>query len=184
MVKENPAQKFLRERKEKEEKKKLRERQRKIREAKKRAERGAILNKSRDMVRIDYSKPMDMNGPFPTNPAVYKLVNMRTEEVFVSNSKNLSDGVKRHLSNLRGRCHVNPDLQEDYNNGDRFYVVILREYSYYDMKVINKDTQEYIEYENSYRRGYNRYIGGGFNPYENNPNHDPGRRLDGSLSSP
>ena len=30
----------------------------------------------------------------------------------------------------------------------------------------------------------NRYPGGGYNPYENNPNHDTGRRLDGSPSSP
>ena len=172
-IKETPAQKFFREREEKRKKREKREAKRKAREAKK---KGIKDNSS--------SKPIDMNGSFPTNPGIYKLVNRRTGEVFVSNSKNISSGVKRHLSNLRTHSHVNPDIQEDYDNGDRFYVVILREYNYYDKKIINMDTREYIEHENSYRRGYNRYIGGGFNPYENNPNHDTGRRLDGSPSSP
>lgn len=172
-VKETPAQKFFREREEKLAKKKKWEEKKRKREEKRKGVKGSSSNKK-----------MDMNGSFPTNPAVYKLVNMRTGEVFVSNSKNMDNGVKRHLSNLRNRVHVNPDLQEDYNKGDRFYVVILREYYYYDRKVINQDTREYIEHENSYHSGYNRYIGGGFNPYENNPNHDTGRRLDGSPSSP
>ena len=51
-------------------------------------------------------------------------------------------------------------------------------------KIIYEDKIEFVERENSYRRGYNRHIGGKFNPYANNPNHDPGRRLDGRLSSP
>lgn len=172
-VKETPAQKFFREREEKRKKREKRDAKRKVREAKKRG----VKEPSSD-------KPMDMNGSFPTTPAIYKLVNIRTGEVFVSNAKNLSNGVKRHLSALRNRNHENKDLQEDYNNGDRFYVVILREYNYYDEKIMYEDKIEFVERENSYRRGYNRHFGGKVNPYANNPNHDTGRRLDGSPSSP
>ena len=88
----------------------------------------------------------------------------------------MSNGVKKHLSTLRNGSHVNPDLQEDYKNIHTFHVVILREYNYYDKSIIEQDVKEFIESENSYRRGYN--------PYENNPNHDTGRRLDGRPSSP
>ena len=172
-TKETPAQKFFREREEKRKKREKREAKRKAREAKKRGVKETISN-----------KPMDMNGSFPTTPAVYKIVNRRTGEVFVSNAKNLSNGVKRHLSALRNHTHDNKDLQEDYDNGDRFYVEILREYNFYDEKIIYEDKIEFVERENSYRSGYNRHIGGKFNPYANNPNHDPGRRLDGRPSSP
>ena len=172
-IKETPAEKFLREREEKLAIKQKRDEKRKARE-----------NKKRGVKETTSNKPMEMNGSFPTTPAIYKLVNRRTGEVFVSNAKNLSNGVKRHLSSLRNHSHENVDLQEDYDNGDRFYVVVLREFNYYDEKIIYEDKVEFVERENSYRRGYNRHFGGRVNPYANNPNHDPGRRLDGRPSSP
>ena len=172
-TKETPAQKFLREREEKRKKREKREAKRKAREAKRKG-----------IKEISSNKPMPMTGSFPTNPAIYKLVNTETGEVFVSYSKNMSNGVKKHLSALRNRSHDNPDLQEDYKNIHSFHVEILREYNYYDKKIIEQDAKEFIESEKSYRRGYNRYPGGGYNPYENNPNHDTGRRLDGRPSSP
>ena len=165
-TKENPAQKFLREREERRKKREQRE-----------AKRKGIKETS-------YDKPLPMTGRFPTNPAIYKLVHTETGEVFVSYSKNMSNGVKKHLSTLRNGSHVNPDLQEDYKNIHTFHVKILREYNYYDKSIIEQDVKEFIESEDSYHRGYNRYPGGGYNPYANNPNHDPGRRLDGRRSSP
>lgn len=172
-TKETSVQKFFREREEKRKKREERELKRKAREAKKKR-----------IKETSYNKAMPMTGRFPTNPAIYKLVHNETGEVFVSYSKNMSNGVKKHLSALRNGSHVNPDLQEDYKNIHTFRVEILREYNYYDKKIIEQDAKEFIESENSYHRGYNRYSGGGYNPYENNPNHDTGRRLDGSPSSP
>ena len=132
-TKETPAQKFFREREEKRKKREKREAKRKAREAKRKGIKDTSSN-----------KPMPMTGFFPTNPAIYKLVNTETGEVFVSYSKNMSNGVKKHLSALRNRSHDNPDLQEDYKNIHSFHVEILREYNYYDKKIIEQDAKEYL----------------------------------------
>ena len=157
MVKENPAQKFLRERKEKEEKNKKRERRRKAR----------------------LKRPKDMGADFPSAPGVYKIINKRTGEVFVSYSKNMAWGIKSHDFKLRRGEHDNPDLQEDYDNGDRFNVVILKQYMDYDQREIMEDAKTFIESEDSYNAGYNRSKGGAFDSKAYN---HPGYRLDGSRN--
>ena len=156
-MKETPAQKFFREREEKKRKREKREAKRKAR----------LL------------KPKDMCGAFPHKPGIYKLINKRTGEVFVSYSQRMAGGIKNHLFYLERDRHDNPDLQEDYNNGDRFNVAILKEYPDYDKEVLEEDAKEFIKIENSYNRGYNRSPGGKHNP--NSYNH-PGYRLDGSRN--
>ena len=141
-VKETPGQKFLREREEKLAKKKRREERRKAR----------------------LQKPKDMSGAFPHTPGIYKLINQRTGKVYVSYSQKMSWGIQHHLYKLKNNQHANPDLQEDYNNGDRFDVVILKEYMDYDKEVIMEDTKKFIESEDSFRRGYNRSKGVNYNP--------------------
>ena len=156
-MKETPAQKFFREREEKLAKKRKREERRKAR----------------------LQKPKDMNGAFPHTPGIYKLINKRTGEVFVSYSQRIAGGINNHLFKLRRGDHDNPDLQEDYDNGDRFNVVVLKEYMDYDKDELAEDAKEFIERENSYNRGYNRSPGG-----KNNTNSysHPGYRLDGSRN--
>ena len=141
-VKETPGQKFLREREEKLAKKKRREERRKAR----------------------LQKPKDMSGAFPHTPGIYKLINQRTGKVYVSYSQKMSWGIQYHLYKLNNNQHANLDLQEDYNNGDRFDVVILKEYMDYDKEVIMEDTKKFIESEDSFRRGYNRSKGVNYNP--------------------
>ena len=141
-VKETPGQKFLREREEKLAKKKRREERRKAR----------------------LQKPKDMSGAFPHTPGIYKLVNKRTGEVFVSYSQRMAGGIQNHLFWLERGRHKNLDLQEDWDNGDRFDVVILKEYMDYDKEVIMEDTKKFIESEDSFRRGYNRSKGVNYNP--------------------
>ena len=155
-MEETRVQKFFRER---EEKRKKRE--------KRAAKRKAKLR-----------KPKDMSMAFPHNPGIYKLVNQRTGEVFVSYSQKMSWGIQTHLYYKEKGRHKNPDLQEDYDNGDRFDVVILKEYRDYDKEIIEKDVKDFIESENSFFSGYNRSSG---------KNHDSasiytGRRLDGSRN--
>lgn len=156
-TKETPAQKFFREREEKLAKKRRRQERRKAR----------LL------------KPKDIGGAFPHKPGIYKLVNKRTGEVFVSYSQRMARGIQNHQFKLKIDDHDNPDLQEDYNNGDRFNVVILKEYLDYDKEELAEDVKEFIEIENSYNRGYNRSPGGKHNP--NLYNH-PGYRLDGNRN--
>ena len=126
-----------------------------------------------------YNKNKSNKSP---DPAIYKIVNNRTGEVFVSNSIDIEKGKKRHMSSLRNGTHPNPDIQDDYNKGDTFSFVVLEEFSYYDRKEINQITKEYIKKENSYNYGYNRYSGGGYDPYKNNKHHSTGRRLNGKGS--
>ena len=153
--KETPAQKFFRQREEKRKKREKREAKRKAR----------------------LQKPRDMKRSFPQTPGIYKLINQRTGEVFVSYSQNMANGISNHLFRLKINDHNNPDLQEDYNNGDRFDVVILREYMDYNRDELMEDTKSFIELEDSYYHGYNRHIGGTFDPKAYN---HPGGRLDGS----
>ena len=108
---------------------------------------------------------------------IYKLVNDRTGEAFVTKSNNIEKAYKRHSANLRNHSHRNVDLQEDYDNGDTFSCVILELFPYYDLKELNRATIEWITKEDSYNHGYNRYWGGGWNPYEKDPHHSSGGRL-------
>ena len=107
---------------------------------------------------------------------IYKLVNDRTNEVFVSKSNDIDKAFKRHMANLRNGRHHNVHLQEDFDNGDTFSLVILELFSYYDKKELNRATIEWVTKEDSYNHGYNRYWGGGWNPYEQDPSHSTGGR--------
>ena len=139
---ESRTQKFFREREEKLAKKRKREERRKAK----------------------LYKPKDMGGAFPHTPGIYKLINKHTGKVYVSYSQKMSWGIQHHLFKLRNNRHKNQDLQDDYNNGDRFDVVILREYKGYDKEVLMDDTKKFIESENSYYQGYNRSKGVNYNP--------------------
>ena len=154
--KETRTQKFFREREEKLAKKRKWEEKRKER----------------------LRKPKDISGSFPEKPGIYKIINKRTGEVFVSYSKNMSWAIQYHDFKLKKGRHDNLDLQEDYNNGDRFNISILKEYTDYDEEVIVRDAIKFIESENSYHRGYNR--SSGENP--GLPSYYTGRRLDGSRN--
>ena len=153
---ETPAEKFLRERDEKLAKKRKRDERRKAR----------LL------------KPKDMNGAFPHKPGIYKLVNKRTGEVFVSYSQRMAGGIQNHLFWLERGRHKNLDLQEDYDNGDRFDVVILKEYIDYDKELIEREVVDFIESENSFNSGYNRSTG----EHPGIASYYTGRRLDGSRN--
>ena len=155
-VKETPGQKFLREREEKLAKKKRREERRKAR----------------------LQKPKDMSGAFPHTPGIYKLVNKRTGEVFVSYSQRMAGGIQNHLFWLERGRHKNLDLQEDWDNGDRFDVVILKEYMDYDKELLEKEVVDFIEAENSFHCGYNRSSG----EHPGTASIYTGRRLDGSRN--
>ena len=55
--------------------------------------------------------------------------------------------------------------------------MILELFPYYDLKELNRATIEWITKEDSYNHGYNRYWGGGWDPYEKDPHHSSGGRL-------
>lgn len=111
------------------------------------------------------------------NPGVFKLINKRSGEIFVGHSKNINQGIRKHLTELQNNRHRNKELQNDFNKGDKFDSEILEEFSYYDIKELHKSTNYWITKENSYKRGYNRSPAVGYNPYEQNKNHKPGGRL-------
>lgn len=112
-------------------------------------------------------------------PGVYKIVNKRTGEVYVSYSRNIEKGITEHIFNLRSGHHHNEHIKEDYNNGDRFDFIILEMFDQISEYMLVRKWREWIKKEESYKFGYNRQDGFGYNP--NNPIdtifYSPGGRL-------
>ena len=58
-------------------------------------------------------------------PAIYKLKNKRTGEIYIGGTRNAQGRKRQHEYDLRSGRHRNPNLQQAYINGDRFDFVIL-----------------------------------------------------------
>lgn len=95
-----------------------------------------------------------------SEPGIYKIVNKRTGEVFVSFSKNMRRSFDYHMFRLRNNRHHNQGLQEDFNNGDTFFPVELEVFMRYDEQEFDENIKKWIEKENSYNKGYNQTPGG------------------------
>ena len=105
------------------------------------------------------------NEKFDINKAgVYKIVNKRTGEVFVSHSKNMKKGIEEHQFNLRTNKHHNKLIQNDYNSGDRFNFIILEEFDKITEYQLDLRTMHWIREEDSYYFGYNQTPGGHYHP--------------------
>lgn len=58
-------------------------------------------------------------------PAIYKLQNKRTGELYVGGTKNAQGRKRQHEYDLRNTRHCNPNMQQAYLDGDRFEFFIL-----------------------------------------------------------
>jgi len=58
-------------------------------------------------------------------PAIYKLQNKRTGDIYVGGTGNAQGRKRQHEYDLRRERHRNPKLQTAYNDGDRFAFSVL-----------------------------------------------------------
>ena len=110
-------------------------------------------------------------------PGVFKIVNKRSKEVYVSWSYNMENTIHNHITDLKNECHHNKDLERDYSNGDRFDFILLEEAesrSEYELKRLCK---KWIDKEDSFNHGYNRNDRGGYESYEYDSSMGTGGRL-------
>ena len=117
------------------------------------------------------------NGFEISKPGIFKIVNQRTGEVYVSWSYNMEIGIENHMTKLKEDDHHNIDLQEDYNNGDRFDFILLVESKSREEHILKRMLRKCIENEDSFHHGYNRNDKGGFEPYDYDPSSTVGGRL-------
>lgn len=100
-----------------------------------------------------------------TKPGVYKLVNKRTGEVFVSYAQNMKNNIEEQLYQLRIKKFHNKWMREDYIKGDRFNIIILEEFDEYSKYSLKRAARKWIREEDSYNYGYNQ-TDGTYNPYD------------------
>ena len=112
-----------------------------------------------------------------TKPGIFKIVNQRTGETYVSFSRNMEIGIENHIDYLKLEGHHNKDLQEDYNNGDRFNFILLEESDSRNEHVLKRMLRYWIDKEDSFNHGYNRNDRGGYEFYEYDLSFSTGGRL-------
>lgn len=92
-----------------------------------------------------------------TEPAIYKLENTLTKEIYVGGTRDAQSRKRHHFYDLRVGRHRNPKLQRDfYENGNVFEFVVL-EYlpRHISDDVIVRREQEWIEFLNPYYNSKN-----------------------------
>lgn len=117
---------------------------------------------------------------------IYKLINKRTGESYIGQSKNIDERCKRHFNELEKGMHNNSDLQEDFNKGDKFSIEILEEIDISDSKRLRQELESkevyWIHKERTYLAGYNKTPGGEYDKLLGDIDHSGGR-LGGQYSS-
>lgn len=85
---------------------------------------------------------------------IYKIVNNKTNKIYVGSSKNIEVRIQGHLSNLKNKKHHSVKLQNSYNkHGPKsFSYEVLEECEIEDLFVRE---QHWIDSLDSYHSGYN-----------------------------
>lgn len=87
---------------------------------------------------------------------IYFIKNYNNKKLYIGQSKTLGSRANAHISQLEAGTHKNKQLQEDYNNGDRFRIGIVRKV---DKKYLDGLEIYYILKWNTHITGYNDKIG-------------------------
>lgn len=112
-----------------------------------------------------------------SKPGVFKIVNKRTKEVYVSWSYNMENTIDNHITDLKNESHHNKDLERDYANGDRFDFILLEEADSRNESELKRLYKKWVDKEDSFHHGYNRNDSGGYEPHEYKPSFSTGGRL-------
>lgn len=73
-------------------------------------------------------------------PVVYRITNVNSGRFYIGSTKDFNDRVKSHTGQFIGKVHHNKQMQEDYNQGDKFK---------YEVLFILDTREEAFEYEDS-----------------------------------
>lgn len=82
---------------------------------------------------------------------IYKLVNKRTSETYVGQSKNVQKRAERHIQELKESIHHNAGMQEDFNNGDEFVLELVEETNPHK-QILNEHEMLWISRLNTFLR--------------------------------
>lgn len=91
------------------------------------------------------------------NPCIYAIINNNNFRIYVGESKKPMIRFAQHESTLKAGVHANKELQRDYDNGDSFTFLKLRDYEedetetirYYELLCMDMCREKGIELYNS-----------------------------------
>ena len=90
------------------------------------------------------------------NPCIYAIMNNKNFRIYVGESKKPMFRFAQHKSTLKAGVHANKELQRDYDNGDSFTFLKLRDYEedeietirYYELLYMDMFSENGIELYN------------------------------------
>lgn len=92
---------------------------------------------------------------------IYFIINQLTNERYVGQTTNFSRRKNEHLEKLKENQHPNPKLQNAYNKyGEKNFSIEKITFENLSKEELNKQEIYYIDYYNSWERGYNLTRGG------------------------
>lgn len=92
---------------------------------------------------------------------IYEIICQSTGKKYIGQTTNFSRRKGTHLTNLRGKRHVNPKLQAAYDKyGEEDFLFIPHYYEIESQKDIDQLEIDWIAKEDSYNNGYNLTEGG------------------------
>lgn len=62
---------------------------------------------------------------YPDIEGIYIIINVSKNKSYIGESKNIHRRFKDHQAELKANRHINAEMQNDYNNGDTFYYLIV-----------------------------------------------------------
>jgi len=87
------------------------------------------MKKYRDNVMIDKKELRNEYKRTPRPMGVYKIQNLANGKIFVGGSLNIPGKINSHQFQLKFRCHINKELQRDYDTyGEKNFVYDVLEY--------------------------------------------------------
>lgn len=98
---------------------------------------------------------------------VYALMNTSNRKIYIGKTDNFSQRIKQHWYSLKTQKHPIKEMQEDFNNGDRFLVICLNRVITRNSITKNRPTlasdgllatleDEYMQEFKAIELGYNR----------------------------
>jgi len=93
------------------------------------------------------------------NSGIYCIINKVNKKRYIGQTNDLHYRWNRHKADLNRKRHANRHLQASWNKygGGKFEYIILEEC---DLQIINEREIYWIEFYNSFKKGYNQSIGG------------------------
>lgn len=92
---------------------------------------------------------------------IYFIINQITKERYVGKTTNFSRRKSEHLLHLREQRHINKKLQSAFNKyGEENFTFVKIAFDDITKEELNEQEQYYINYYDSFNKGYNLTLGG------------------------